>query len=82
MNMITNAELRRARILKFIIEYKTAHDGCPPSIRQIGEHCAISSTSVTLNYLRHLEKAGKIRRRTDRRNFSIEVIGAKWEYKP
>ena len=78
--MRTNAEFRRARILEFIIDYKRGHDGCSPAIRQIGEHCAISSISVTLYHLRHLEASGKIRRGTDKINFNIEVIGGKWSY--
>ena len=79
---MNSAEIRRARILEFIIDYKRGHDGCSPTIRQIMNSCAISSTSVVLYHLRTIEKQGKIRRGTDRRKLNIEVIGGKWSYEP
>ncbi len=52
---------RHQRILDFIQEYQRKHKH-PPSIREIGEHCDISSTSVVNYYLDQLEKAGYLER--------------------
>ena len=52
---------RHQRILDFIQEYQRKHKH-PPSIREIGESCGISSTSVVNYYLDQLEKAGHIER--------------------
>ncbi len=52
---------RHQKILDFIEDYqrKAKH---PPSIREIGENCGISSTSVVNYYLDQLEKNGYIER--------------------
>jgi len=52
---------RHHKILDFIESYqrKSKH---PPSIREIGENCGISSTSVVNYYLDQLEKSGHIER--------------------
>jgi repressor LexA len=55
---------RHQRILDFIQEYQRKHKH-PPSIREIGESCSISSTSVVNYYLDQLEKSGHVER--DRR---------------
>jgi len=52
---------RHQKILGFIQEYQNKHKH-PPSIREIGEHCDISSTSVVNYYLDQLEKSGHIER--------------------
>jgi len=52
---------RHQRILDFIASYQREHKH-PPSIREIGEHCNISSTSVVNYYLDQLEKSGHIER--------------------
>ncbi len=52
---------RHQRILDFIASYQREHKH-PPSIREIGEHCDISSTSVVNYYLDQLEKNGHIER--------------------
>ncbi len=52
---------RHQKILNFIEEYQNEHKH-PPSIREIGEHCEISSTSVVNYYLDQLEKNGHIER--------------------
>ena len=52
---------RHQKIIDFIQDYqrKSKH---PPSIREIGENCGISSTSVVNYYLDQLEKTGHIER--------------------
>lgn|SRR5574341_583554 len=52
---------RHQRILDFIDAYQRKHKH-PPSIREIGENCGISSTSVVNYYLDQLEKSGQIER--------------------
>lgn len=52
---------RHQKILDFIASYQREHKH-PPSIREIGEHCKISSTSVVNYYLDQLEKEGLIER--------------------
>lgn len=52
---------RHQRILEFIQDYQRKHKH-PPSIREIGESCGISSTSVVNYYLDQLEKSGHIER--------------------
>ena len=52
---------RHQKILGFIEDYQRKYKH-PPSIREIGEHCDISSTSVVNYYLDQLEKNGHIER--------------------
>ncbi len=52
---------RHQKILDFIADYQREYKH-PPSIREIGEHCDISSTSVVNYYLDQLEKSGNIER--------------------
>jgi len=52
---------RHQKILDFIASYQREHKH-PPSIREIGEDCDISSTSVVNYYLDQLEKSGHIER--------------------
>lgn len=52
---------RHRKILDFLSSY-SEKEGHPPSIREIGEACAISSTSVVNYYLDQLEKMGCIER--------------------
>ena len=52
---------RHEKILNFIEDYQRKYKH-PPSIREIGEHCDISSTSVVNYYLDQLEKTGHIER--------------------
>jgi repressor LexA len=52
---------RHQKILNFIEDYQRKFKH-PPSIREIGEHCDISSTSVVNYYLDQLEKNGHIER--------------------
>jgi len=52
---------RHQKILDFIADYQREFKH-PPSIREIGEHCDISSTSVVNYYLDQLEKSGNIER--------------------
>lgn len=64
---------RQRNILKYIESYVDQR-GYPPSIREIGDHVGISSTSVVDYNLRALERDGLIRR--DREvSRGLEVVG-------
>jgi repressor LexA len=52
---------RHQKIIDFIQDYQRKYKH-PPSIREIGENCGISSTSVVNYYLDQLEKTGHIER--------------------
>ena len=65
---------RHQKILEFIQDYQRKYKH-PPSIREIGENCGISSTSVVNYYLDQLEKNGYIER--DRKiSRGLRVTGA------
>lgn len=51
---------RREAIYDFIVQFKAAHDGISPTIREIMAACDITSTSVTSHHLMMLERAGRI----------------------
>ncbi len=63
----------------FILGYKHQHDGNSPRIQDMMEHLHISSSSVALNVLRQLERAGLIRV-DHRRSRSIRVPGGHWTW--
>jgi repressor LexA len=64
---------RQERIVKYIEAYVDER-GYPPSIREIGDHVGISSTSVVDYNLKVLERVGKIRR--DREvSRGLELVG-------
>ena len=67
---------RTDTIYAYIIEHKAQHDGLAPTIRDICDVCAISSTSVAAYYLDKLQAQGKIRRCYGVPG--IEVVGGKW----
>jgi SOS-response transcriptional repressor LexA len=70
------------QVYDFIVEYKREHDGNSPTIREIGDACKITSTSVVIYWLIRLENQGFIRRPEpamgNRYAAKIEVIGGKW----
>ncbi len=55
---------RHKKILAFLEEYQQ-DKGYPPSIREIGDHTQISSTSVVKYYLSQLEEMGYIARQSN-----------------
>lgn len=63
---------RKSEILKFVIEYKRAHNGNSPSYSEIMDFCGITSKS----YIKLLlEKIDVIKFNGTR---SIEVLGSEW----
>lgn len=59
--MAERLSARQKRILEFLGAY-VAENGYPPSIREIGAAAGISSTSVVVYNLKHLEEGGYISR--------------------
>ena len=69
------------RVLEYIIEYKTEHDGNSPSMREICAATLLASTSTVNYHLTQLIKMGRIRTfALDKQSRSIEVVGGKWSY--
>lgn len=65
-------------VFRFIVEYKSKHDGNSPSLRDLMRAFDISATSVADNVLARLEKSGRIRRTGKQQSRCIEVPGGKW----
>lgn len=76
--VVDGARKQALRVYRFIVRYKQRHDGCSPSVRQIVDRLALSSTSTVAYYLDMLEADGKIRRSDDSRSCNIEVVGGRW----
>ncbi len=69
----------RAEMLKFIIQYKKAHDGNSPTYMEIMRATGITSTSVVAYHLDQLEAAGVIERPQQVGNSRvIEIVGGQW----
>jgi SOS-response transcriptional repressor LexA len=75
LGLEVHGEEVRDTILNFIIAYKTGHDGCSPSIREIMRECGLLSTNTVNYHLARMEKDGSIRRNGIR---GIEVVGGTW----
>ena len=71
MKVITTED-RDELIVEFIADYATTH-GYAPSIREIGTAVGLTSTSSVHQRLRRLEKAGLVRRASNRAR-SIVVV--------
>lgn len=67
----------RRRIYDFIVQYKQAHDGCSPTIREIMQACDYKTTSAVYYILKRLTVEGLIE--LDPRNSrSIRIVGGQW----
>ena len=72
---------RALRLFKYIVTYKRLNDGNSPRIRQIGQACGVTSTSMVDRYLKQLEQAGMIRIIGEPGFLpTIQVVGGKWVY--
>lgn len=67
-------------ILRYIVRYKTGHDGNSPTLRQIMVGCGVSSTSSVVGILRRLRRDGYIRMPDTGDARAIEVVGGRWLY--
>lgn len=71
----TDETTTRELIFQYIVQYKRAHDGNTPSLREIAEACNLSSPSSVQYHLFWLEMEGRIRMFGERRR-AIEIVGA------
>ena len=73
---------RPQRVYDYIVKYKSRHDGCAPSVREICIGCRITSTSLVNYYLDKLVDDGRIAYIGDgvgsRSSRGIMVAGGKW----
>lgn len=76
-NKVNPVNPRRRAMYEFILEYKQAHDGNSPSVREIGARLGIESTSMVMYYLRQLEELDLILI-SSARSRMIQVVGAQW----
>jgi len=63
---------RQTRIMQFLTDFQESH-GYSPSIREIGDHIDVKSTSLVDYYLNQLQSMGYIERE-DRISRSIRVL--------
>ena len=68
----------RMDIYQFIVEYKKAHDGNSPSIREIVRGLDLSSPSIAAYHLTRLVQLNMIRLREDGSSRTIEITGGRW----
>lgn len=52
---------KQARVLAYLIYYRATHQRMP-STREIQTHLGLASQTSAVNYLRHLEAKGRIKR--------------------
>lgn len=63
-------------IYRFIVKYKTDHNGNSPSYRQIAEAMRLPTINCIKGYLRELSRAGLIRQESGSRG--LIVVGSEW----
>jgi SOS-response transcriptional repressor LexA len=68
----------RAYVLAWIIARMVETGGIPPTAREIGAGCGISSTAAVNYILAELERAGKLHRRQAGAARGFTVTGARW----
>jgi SOS-response transcriptional repressor LexA len=68
---------RTRRVLAFVTSYIQEH-GYPPALREIGEACDISSTSVVAYHLRLLARDGAIDLTGDGASRALRLRGARF----
>jgi repressor LexA len=60
--MSSNPTDRQRAVLAFVADF-TKREGCPPTLREIGEHLSIPWTTAVSGHLAGLERKGHIVRR-------------------
>lgn len=70
---------KQAELYRFIVDYKSAHDGSSPNLSQIVDGTSYQAKSGVFFALRALEDQGKIKLvKTGERVTAIEIVGAQW----
>ncbi len=73
---------QRAAVLRFILDFKKAHDGNSPTMREINEGCKLYSTALIWRLLHDLETEGLIRLMGGGKSRAIIVVGGFWQAPP
>ena len=73
-----NGKRTKKRVLDFIIDYKTQHDGLAPTYREIAAATDLHSPSVVAYHLGGLQRDGLIRVIEKSKNRRIIVVGGRW----
>lgn len=72
------ARERECKLYDAIVEYKRAHDGNSPTLRELMAPANYASVSAVSNALGRLEKQGLIKLIGKGKARRIEVVGARW----
>jgi predicted MarR family transcription regulator len=72
--MVMELSEREKAVLDAIVAYKSAHDGCSPTLRQIGKAIDVPSTSLIKFYLEKL----MLKQQIIYTGADIQVVGGKW----
>jgi SOS-response transcriptional repressor LexA len=73
-------DIKADLLAEYIVSYKRENDGNSPSVRQMMEGCALSTTSVVNYYLDNLERRGIIKARDYKQARHIEIVGGYMNY--
>jgi hypothetical protein len=65
------------RVFRYVVEFKRAHDGISPTVREIAGGCRLGTTTV-VNHLRILQQQKKIRAMGFGYSRGIVVAGGRW----
>lgn len=57
---------RQQEVLSWMLQYQLAHDGMPPSLREICEAFGWASTNTAVDHMRLMEKKGLVKHYTKR----------------
>jgi hypothetical protein len=71
-------QYNRSTVYTYICQYKAAHDGASPTLREIMQACGISSTSVARYILDDLASNDLIRLPSGIAARGIMVTGGRW----
>jgi len=69
---------KKIKVYQYIVDFKSKHDGCSPSIRQIGRDLGITSTSAVSYNLDKLAEMGVIKITQLGESRMIGVKGGTW----
>lgn len=71
---------RLERLYAAIVAYKSAHDGCSPSLRQLIDATDHTSTFVVRRSIETLELQGRVKviRNKQGQMCGIKIVGARW----
>jgi len=78
MSKMSKGDIARKKMMDYIIGYKEQNNGLSPTVREIGDACGMSSTSLVNHHLEELVRIGELKRIGSSRNLS--VVGGRWTF--